>query len=143
MNCAPAKTIKVFCVDDNHLVAEAVRLQLERADDVHWAGSAADATAMLREARRQCCDVVLLDIDMPGKNPFEAIGELTEICPESRVVMYSGLLKRDLVDRAVEAGAWGYVAKTDGETELLAAIRMVASGSFAFSRSVLSLIGEG
>jgi DNA-binding NarL/FixJ family response regulator len=61
---------------------------------------------------------------------------------DSRVLMYSGLLRRELVDRAIEAGAWGYVAKTDGGEELLAAIHAVASGSLAFSRSIRNLIGE-
>jgi two-component system response regulator DesR len=141
MTSAAAARIKVFCVDDNPLVPDAVKLQLTLADDMQWGGSAPDADSLLVEAERECSTIVLLDIDMPGRDPFSAVADLAAICPESRVVMYSGLLRRELVDRAIDAGAWGYVAKADSG-ELLPAIRQVASGSIAFSRSVLSLIDE-
>ena len=142
MTSTAAKPIKVFCVDDNALVTEAVRLQLTRADGMQWAGSAPDADALLLHARQECSDIVLLDIDMPGKDPFEAIGELSEICGHARVLMYSGLMRRDLVDLALDSGAWGYVAKTDGEGELVAAIRAVANGTIGFSRSIRTIMGE-
>ncbi|MCI0364078.1 MAG: response regulator transcription factor [Phycisphaerales bacterium] len=143
MTCSTSNKITVFCVDDNPLVTDALKLQIERAADVQWHGSAPNADGLLTEARVECSDIVLLDIDMPGKDPFDAIAELVDICRDSRVLMYSGLLKRELVDQALEAGAWGYVAKTDGERELLSAIRSVAAGSFAFSPSVRSLLTSG
>jgi DNA-binding NarL/FixJ family response regulator len=142
MSDAPAKPIRIFCVDDNTLVTEALRLQLSRTAGLQWTGCAPDADSLLDQAKRECSDIVLLDIDMPGKNPFDAINELTEICGHSRVLMYSGLLRRDLVDRALDSGAWGYVAKTDGEQDLLQAIRAVAGGSMGFSRSIRTMMGE-
>jgi DNA-binding NarL/FixJ family response regulator len=142
MICSPSNIIKVFCVDDNALVVEALKLQLAGLKDVEWAGAAHDADSLLEQARVTCPDIVLLDIDMPGKDSISAVSELNEICRGSRVLMYSGLLRRDLVDRALDAGAWGYVAKTDGEHDLLKAIRAVASGSMGFSRSIQSILGE-
>lgn len=135
------RPLRVFCVDDNPLVIDALRLQLSRAGDMHWHGFATNAQALLDQVRGDCPDVILLDIDMPGKDPFEAIEDLEAICSQTRVLMYSGLVRGDLVDRALDAGAWGYVAKVDGEQALLEAIRMAASGAIAFSPSVRTAHG--
>ena len=128
----------VFCADDNPLVTEALRMQIETAPDFQWMGCAEDAGKLIEAVARPggCPDVVLLDIDMPGKNPFDAIKELVSHCRDARVLMYSGLVQRDLIDRAIEAGAWGYVAKSDGEEALFSAMRKVLAGEFALSPEV-------
>jgi DNA-binding NarL/FixJ family response regulator len=135
------RTISVFCVDDNPLVLEALKLYFTRQNDFEWSGCAHHADGLIEHAMQQCPEIVLLDIDMPGKNPFDAIGELTELCRHSRVLMYTGLIRRELIDRALDSGAWGYVAKTDGDDELFQAIRAVASGSLGFSSSIQRLMG--
>lgn len=134
---------RVFCADDNPLVTEALRIQINRAPDFRWIGCTDSADDLLIEAaaiadadESECPDIVLLDIDMPGRDPFGAIGELHKICPRARVLMYSGLVRRDWVERAMEAGAWGYVAKSDGEQALLAAMRAALADEFALSPEV-------
>ena len=134
-----SKPLKIFCVDDNPLVAEALGLHLRSSEDLVLHGTAPDADAFLEAVRGNCPDVVLLDIDMPGKDPFQAIMELEHVCQRCRVVMYSGHLRQDLLDRALDAGAWGYVAKSDGIEELMQAIRDTASGNMGFSRSVRTM----
>ena len=135
------RPMRVFCTDDNSLVTEAVRLHIEQEPDFDWVGSAESADDMLTKAheiraRRHCPDIVLLDIDMPGRDPFEAIGELHRICPNARVLMYSGLVRRDWIERAMESGAWGYVAKSDGQEALLTAMRSAMADEFALSPEV-------
>lgn len=136
-----ARPMRVFCTDDNLLVTEAVRLHIEQEPDFRWVGSAETADDMLEKAeeirmRHLCPDIVLLDIDMPGRDPFEAIGELHQICPKARVLMYSGLVRRDWIERAMESGAWGYVAKSDGQEALLRAMRSAMADEFALSPEV-------
>jgi DNA-binding NarL/FixJ family response regulator len=132
---------RVFCADDNPLVTEALKMQIESAPDFRWVGCAENADDLLTDAaaiadQDDCPDIVLLDIDMPGRDPFEAIGELQRICPNARVLMYSGLVRRDWIERAMEAGAWGYVSKSDGEQALLAAMRAALADEFALSPEV-------
>jgi DNA-binding NarL/FixJ family response regulator len=108
----PPRTVpRVFCADDNPLVTHALRRYIERSGRFDWMGCSEDADTLLRTVDSLGCpDIVLLDIDMPGMDPFEAIGALGARCGGARVMMYTGMVRRDLIDRALEAGAWGYVS---------------------------------
>jgi two-component system response regulator DesR len=133
MTADDEQPVRVVCVDDNPLIVEtlAVRLAMEpwvtvvdvlnRADGLAEAAAAAEA------------DVVLLDVDMPGKDAFEALAELVLRRPESRCIILSGHVRTDLLDRAAAGGAWGYVSKTAGSEAILTAIRGVRDGRFVVS----------
>lgn len=126
----------VLCVDDNEHVADALRTKLSRTQDFEWRGWLPDATGLVQRVRAECPSAVLLDLDMPGPDPFAALAELVRQCPEVRAVVFSGLVKKDLIERAIEAGAWGYVAKSDGEEALIEALRRVMVGEVALSKEV-------
>lgn len=137
------KKIGVLCVDDNPHVAEALKLKLGRAGSFRWMGWLADADRMVETARSICPKIVILDVDMPGQDPFEATAELNQVCPDTRVVFFSGHVRADFIDRALDAGAWGYASKNDGEEELLAVLRAVAGGEMAFSPEARSTYDQG
>ncbi len=126
-------TLSILCVDDNPAVAKALETKLSRAGGFMWKGALECADGLVAECSRVCPDLVLLDVDMPGKSPFEALEELVELCPGTRAVMFSGHVRRDLVERSLDAGAWGYVSKNDGEDELIAALRRVSGGELGLS----------
>lgn len=128
------ENLGILCVDDNPLVADALRTKLSRIDGFTWRGWLSSADGLVERAQQDCPAIVLLDIDMPGKNPFEALEELCERCPTARVVVFSGHVRRELIERAVDAGAWGYVSKNDGENALVEVLRRVAADEFALSR---------
>lgn len=133
---------RVFCADDNPLVSDALRQFVVRSGEFEWAGCVADADALCAKiGELGCPEIVLLDIDMPGMDPFEAVGRVAECCPETRVLMYSGMVRRDLIDRAIESGAWGYVSKGDGEQALFEAMRAALEGQIAMSPEVRSVAG--
>lgn len=118
--------ISVLCVDDNEQIREALRLWFGRHREFSWVDGLESADNLARRAVESCPNIVLLDLDMGGRNPFEVVAELADACPETRVVIFSGHVRLDLVERALEAGAWGYVSKNDGEHCLFDAIRRVA-----------------
>lgn len=135
---AEAQKIGVLCVDDNPQVAEALRLKLTRTAPFEWIGWLPSADRLRDEAVRSGPAVVLLDLDMPGRDPFAAAADVASQCPASRIVIFSGHVRAELVQKAFDAGVWGYVSKNDGEDELLLAMRRVASGEIAMSPEVRS-----
>lgn len=141
MLATETKPIKVLCVDDDDLLATSVRFILKPAKSIQWIGQLRTAEHLLETARENCPDIVLLDIYMPGKDPFEALRELSEACPNTRAIMFSGYVSQRLVDRSIEAGAWGYVSKHDADTTLISAIRRVASGEFVLGPDVRQELG--
>jgi two-component system response regulator DesR len=126
--------ISVLYVDDNEDLAKALCPKLSEAG-FWWRGHLPRADDLTSYIARECPDlhVLVLDLDMPGRDPFEALAEIVVRCPDLRVVVFSGYVRKELVDRAIEAGAWAYVSKNDGEISLLAAIREVVAGQFVLS----------
>lgn len=141
MMMADQRECRVLCVDDNPHVTAALRAMFRRADNYRWIGSLPDATSLVERAEAECPDIVVLDLDMPGPDPFEILAELTRRCRNTRTVVFTGHVRRDYIDRAIEAGAWGYVSKNDSEDQLFAAIEQVLGGRFAFSPEVRATIG--
>lgn len=133
-----AKPIRILCVDDNNLVAEAVERRIALEPQLEWAGWAPTTEGILQYVDREKPDVVLFDIDMPGRDSFDVVRELAASRPEARVIMFSGYVRSDYIDRAIESGAWGYVSKNASIDEVVAAVEQVARGDFALTQEVLA-----
>lgn len=131
------RRIRVLCVDDNPFVADGIKVRLSINPGFDWLGHLLAADDLFAEVERLRPDIVLLDIDMPGKDSMEALAEITQAFPDTRTIIVSGYERDDYLDRSVEAGAWGYVSKSDGPQEIVSAIRDVHAGRFAFGPSVL------
>lgn len=129
-----ATPVRVLCVDDNEFVAESIQRRLSREPGFTWLGQLQSAENLLERCHMDRPDVVILDIDMPGKDPFDALREVSSECPNVRIIMLSGHVRRELIDRAVDSGAWGYLSKSEDTTSIIAAIRGVAEGKFTIGR---------
>lgn len=132
----PKRPIRVVGVDDNPMVAEAFGVWLGSLPGFQWLGHRTTTAELERFVKEQGPDVVLLDVDMPGEDTFTALARIAEEVPSTRVLMVSGHVSAELVERAIEGGAWGYVSKNDTSEVLRLAIEAVASGRFAFGEVV-------
>lgn len=137
----PAGRITVLCADDNEQVGEALRQWFSRAERYRWVGHLPSADDLVGEVQRLRPDIVLLDIDMPGADPLAALEQLTQLCPESRVVVFTGHVRLDFIERAMEAGGWGYVSKNDGEQHLAAAMQAAVRGELYMSPEAHGVLG--
>lgn len=128
--------IRVLCVDDNRLIAEAMerRFALERG--LEWIGWIGDGSKALEAVIERRPTVVMLDIDMPGSDSFELLRRVVDAAPETRVLMFSGHIRTDYINKAVDGGAWGYISKNETIEEILGAIRRVAAGEFVITADV-------
>lgn len=133
--------VSVLLVDDNEELCRTLQGRLVQ-EGLECNGYVTDAQKLAeRMAAGAAPDVVLLDVDMPGRDPFEVLEELGQSHSQTRIIMFSGHIRLELIDRAVDAGAWGYVCKSDGEAAVLHAIGEVAAGRFVFSQQVLAIAG--
>jgi DNA-binding NarL/FixJ family response regulator len=133
--------IKVLCVDDAAPIVQAVQRKLELEGGFAFVGMLPSADTLIEEVERTRPHVVLLDIDMPGRDPFDAMAELARRFPDVRVVMLSGHIRRELIDSAFAAGAWGYLSKNDSVSEIPAGVRRVQAGEVIMSNEVRSVFG--
>jgi DNA-binding NarL/FixJ family response regulator len=121
--------IRVLVTDDHAVLRTGVAALLDREDDMSAVGQAATAEQAVIKARALQPDVVLLDVVMPRKSGFDALPELQKVAPDARVIMLSMQTSPSSIRQGLSAGAAGYVGKQAAETDLLDAIRRVATGS--------------
>jgi NarL family two-component system response regulator LiaR len=129
--------IRVLCVDDHPFVVEGLRSRLALEPDLEFAGHLSTTEGLAAEAERLRADIVLLDIEMPGPDPFAAMDDLSRQGSRSRVILLSAYVRDHYIDAAVKAGGWGYLSKNDLPEAIIDAIRRVARGEFAFGPEVL------
>lgn len=135
------KTIRLFCVDDHAFLIEGLRSRFEREQGLEFLGSLPSAQGLLEAIQRDNPDVVLLDIDMPGPDPFEIAESIKAQAPRCHVVFLSAFVRHSYLDAAMKAGAWGYVSKRDAPSEIIGVIRQAAAGKFALSPEVITHCG--
>jgi DNA-binding NarL/FixJ family response regulator len=125
--------ISLYCIDDNDFIAEALMRRLRDSTDLRWAGWSSSPDALVALLPDRAPDVLLLDIDIPGQDTFALVRRLTLEAPALRVIFFSGHVRASYIDRAFEAGAWGYASKNDDTAELLQGVRAVARGEVYLS----------
>jgi DNA-binding NarL/FixJ family response regulator len=130
------RPIRVLCVDDNRWIGESIERILRAHPDLAWAGWVCGSAGLVEALSADCPDVVLLDIDIPGEDSFVALEALVKAYPDVRVIMLSGHVRGEFVDRALVAGAWGYISKNDETAMIVAAIRQAVAGETALSPMV-------
>jgi DNA-binding NarL/FixJ family response regulator len=123
-----AETISVLLIDDHSLIVELVKtfLSADGGFTVTVAGDLASGLAKIREA--QGFDVVLLDIVLPGLTGINDVAKVVQTNGKGAVVLFSGSVSASFVEKAVQAGARGYIPKTLPLRALTSAIRLVSVG---------------
>ncbi|MBL9147415.1 MAG: response regulator transcription factor [Phycisphaerae bacterium] len=127
----PAPIIRVLCVDDLQDMMEALSLLIDTEPSMTCVGrrSSADGLAAAIAAIHPPPHILILDATMPGTDPLVALRDVSERCPETRTIIYTARSDEAFLARALDAGAWRCVLKSDEPTAILRAIRDVAGGS--------------
>jgi DNA-binding NarL/FixJ family response regulator len=119
-------TRRVFVVDDHPLVRESLVALINRQPDLHVCGQAADSASAFAALLREPADVAVVDLALPGESGLELIKKLQALTPAPRILVVSMHEESSYAERALRAGALGYVMKHETTDKVIEAIRAVA-----------------
>ena len=120
--------IKVLIADDHAIVRHGLRQIVSETEDIRVEGEAESSAQAIRELRENAFDVVLLDISLPDKNGIETLKQVRREWPAVSVLMLTPHAEDEFGVRAIKAGAAGYLTKQSAASQLVTAVRQVASG---------------
>ncbi|EST55396.1 chemotaxis protein CheY [Brevibacillus panacihumi W25] len=120
--------LRIVIVDDHQLFREGVKRILEMESDFKVVGEGADGGDAFKLAEEYKPDVMLMDINMPNINGVSATENVISVSPQTRVIMLSIHDDEGYVYRTLRTGASGYLLKEMGTSDLVDAVRVVASG---------------
>ena len=130
--------IRVIAVDDHQVVRGGIKYALLDYDDIELvaeAHSGQDAARLCQQARP---DVVLMDLMMPGMDGVEATRAIRERCPNVQILVLTSFHDKDLVPRAMQAGAIGYLLKGVSNQDLIEAIRAAHAGEPVLAKEAMA-----
>ncbi|HRE37528.1 MAG TPA: response regulator transcription factor [Chitinophagaceae bacterium] len=128
--------MKIVIFEDNKKFRESLEFLIVTSTDMELVGSFEDTNRLLSRIEALQPDVVLMDINIPGKNGIEAVKEIKDKFPDVQVCMQTVFEDQDKIFASLCAGASGYILKNTSSEKILQAIRDVAEGGSFFTPSV-------
>ncbi|MDH4285769.1 MAG: response regulator transcription factor [Gallionellaceae bacterium] len=135
--------INILVVDDHALIRKGMKQILEDTGDLRVTGEAESGAQAIRMAQVSRFDVVLLDITMPDRNGIDVLRQLKINHPQLPVLILSMHPEDQYAVRSMKAGAAGYLSKQSAPTQLVTAIRQVASGKKYISSELAERLADG
>ncbi len=134
--------IHVVLCDDHAVLRRGIRDTLAEATDIRVTGEAGNYAELRELLRSSPCQVLLLDIDMPGRNGLEVLASVRESHPHIRVLMLSMYPEDQYALRCIKAGAQGYANKAGDPVALIDAVRTVHSGRKYLTADVAQMLAD-
>jgi len=128
--------VRIVVADDHTIVREGLKQILAGQPDFQVVAEASDGHEALKRVRELEFDVLLLDMSMPGKSGVELIKQVKSEKPKLRILVLTMHEEHQYAVRAIRAGASGYLTKEGASSQLVTALRQVASGGAYISAEV-------
>ena len=117
--------IKVFIVDDHEIIREGLKKILKEESDFVVVAEAQDGIEALEKIQHTDCDIMLLDMNMPGRSGIDLLSDLKIVKPQLHILVLSIHPEDKFALRTLKAGASGYLCKDTALDELVIAIRKI------------------
>ncbi len=132
--------IRVLIADDHAIVRKGMVQIASESREIEVRGEAAEYSSLMRLLKDEPCDVLLLDISMPGKNGIDVLKVVREQYPKAHVLILSMYPEDQYAIRALKAGAAGYLTKDSAPERLVEAILSVARGKKYITPKVAEML---
>lgn len=132
--------IRVLIADDHAIVRKGLVQIASESREIEMRGEASEYSSLMRLMKDDPCDVLLLDISMPGKNGIDVLKVVREQYPKTQVLILSMYPEDQYAIRALKAGASGYLTKDSAPERLVEAILAVARGKKYITSKVAEML---
>src|SRR5882672_7433552 len=135
--------LRILIADDHELVRRGARALLNARNEWRVVGEAANGREAVEKAIKLRPDVAVVDISMPELDGVEVVRQVREAVPDTKVLVVTMHGSEQMVKRALDAGAHGYVSKSDLTDSLLKAVSAVVEGKRFFTPKISEIVLEG
>jgi DNA-binding NarL/FixJ family response regulator len=135
-------SIRIFCVDDHPLLREGIATLINNQPDMVLVGEASTGREAIQEFQKHQPDVTLMDLRLPDMNGIDVMIAIRTEFPNARIIMLTTFEGDVEIQRALEAGARGYLLKNMPPKELLEVIRHVHAGKKRIPAEIAAQIAE-
>src|SRR6266571_1846700 len=136
-------TFRIFIADDHEVVRKGLMSLLQAQPDWEVCGEAADGREAVDKAQQLKPDVVILDIGMPSLNGLEATRQILKSNPQAKVLILTLHDSDQVVREVLNAGARGFLLKSDAARDLVAAVEALRRDKTYFTSKVAAMLVEG
>ena len=137
MDVKEMEKLKIYIVDDHKLFREGLKLLLSTQEFVQHVYEASSGEEFIENLSMVDCDVVLMDIEMPGMNGIETTELALRLKPDLKIIVLSMYGDEQYYYKMVDVGVKGFVLKNSGIEKVISAIHQVAEGENYFSEELL------
>ncbi|MGX5663840.1 MAG: DNA-binding response regulator [Acidovorax sp.] len=134
--------IQVVLCDDHAVLRRGIRDTLTESPDIHVTGEAGSYPELREVLRTAACDVLLLDLNLPGRSGLEVMASLKETHPDIKVLIVSMYPEDQYALRCLKAGAHGYANKAGDPVQLIAAVQTIVQGRKYLTPEVAQLLAD-
>ena len=134
--------ISVFIIDDHEMIIEGIHSLLKNERDIEWIGSAKHPDELMHFLKTRQPDVLLMDINLPGKNGLDLCLEVKDKYPAVDIIGLSTSFQSSVIRKMRENGASGYLLKDVSKKEILTALHEVSQGRTYVSFSVSEVLKQ-
>lgn len=134
---------RILLADDHEVVRAGLRALLEEQSGWEVVAEAADGRDAVEKASKLKPDVVVIDIAMPSLNGLEAVRQIIKAVPNTKVLVLTMYDSDPLIQQVLQAGARGYLLKSDAGRDLVSAIDALRRNKTFFTPKVSQMVLEG
>ena len=134
--------IRILLADDHSMFREGLKYIIADEPDMQVTGETASSREAISKIMEEDYDVVVLDINIPGRDGIQVLSEIKAAKPNVAVLMLSMYAEEQFAMRALRAGASGYLTKESAPDEFIAALRIVAQGGKYITSSVAEILAN-